>query len=416
MQTVARLAILVFVFTIPWENMIVIPGFGTISRLTGVIAFGLGVIAFLMKPQFRSMKSFHLLFLIFAMYSAFSYAWSVSPQMSLYRIGSNLQLMLFVWLIWQFVESERQVLQCIQAYVLGTLVAAVGTVMAWLSGVQVVYMRYSAEGFDPNELSISLAVAIPLAWYLSMRQHSALLIWANRLAIPLLLVAILLTGSRTGVVVACVGSIFLLLTLAQGSAGTKVTVALLMVAGVIALPALIPDSTWLRLATLGQEITSGTMNNRTTIWSAGLDIWLDNLPVGVGAGAFSVATQMSYGFVGVAHNTFLSILVELGAIGFLIFSAVMFVAWQQIRLLPSLERRLYLTVGLILMLGLFTLTWETKKPLWLLCSLVLCHSVARIEHRESKPEIDDGITTQQPSRLLQTKNNKSLLNVATPRS
>ena len=65
MQTVARLAILVFVFTIPWENMIVIPGFGTISRLTGVIAFGLGVIAFLMKPQFRSMKLFHLLFLIF---------------------------------------------------------------------------------------------------------------------------------------------------------------------------------------------------------------------------------------------------------------------------------------------------------------------------------------------------------------
>jgi len=411
MQGVARFAILVFVFTIPWENMVVIAGFGTISRLAGMVAFGLGVIAFLLQPRFRNLQPFHMLFLGLVMYSALSYGWTLDQAFSMERIRSNLQLVLFVWLVWQFVESERQVFQIAQFYVLGATVAAVGTVAAYVSGVQVVYLRYSAEGFDPNELSIILAVAIPLAWYLSLRHSSALLIWGNRLLIPLLLVAILLTGSRTGLVVAGVGLLFLLLTLARGSAGAKAALGLLIVLGIAALPHLIPVSTWTRLSTLEDEIVSGTLNNRTTIWTAGFSVWLDHLAFGVGAGAFPTAVQLVLEARAAPHNSFLSILVELGAVGFLLFAAIIFTVWKRTRLLPALERHLYLSILLILALGLFTLTWETKKPLWLLCSLMLCHAVARVEGRRDDHHAPSIAETEvrQSTRLLQTKADNPLL-------
>lgn len=412
MQAVARMGILVFVFTIPWENMVVIPGVGTISRLAGMGAFGLGLIAFLLQPQFRNMQTFHGLFLGFVMYSAISYGWSLDQTLSIERIGSNLQLVLFVWLIWQFVENERHVLQNFQFYVLGAMVAAIGTVAAYLSGVEVVYLRYSAEGFDPNELSIILALAIPMAWYLSMRYSSVALVWGNRLLIPVLLVAILLTGSRTGLVVASVGLLFLISTLTRGSVGNKLTLVLLLVLGIVMLPQLIPESTWMRLSTLEEEIVSGTMNNRTTIWLAGFGIWLDHLATGVGAGSFPAAVQLVLGSRAAPHNSFLSILVELGAVGFLLFAAMMVVIWQQTRRLTLLERHLYITLFIILSLGLFTLTWETKKPIWLLCNLLLCHVAVCFDSKKHVAENDSELTsgTNKPPRLLQAKMSQRLLN------
>ena len=410
MHNVARFSILVFIFTIPWENMLVIPGIGTISRLAGMLAFAMGLIAFLLQPQLRNMKLFHVLFLTFVMYSAVSYGWSLDHALSMERINSYLQLVLFVWLIWQFVETEQHVLFCGQSYVLGAQVGAVATVTAWLSGVQVVYLRYSAEGFDPNELSIILAAAIPLAWYLSLRQTSVWFVWLNRLSIPLLLFAILLTGSRTGLVVASVGTLFVLSTLARGSTSAKATVAILALLGVVALPQLIPESTWARLGTLENEITNGTMNHRTTIWSAGFDIWLNHLAFGVGTGAFRTATLLTHGFKAVSHNTFLSILVELGATGFLIFAGILFVTWQQLRTLPNLERKLYLTICFILILGLFTLTWETKKPVWLFCSLLLCHALARAEETDSVVgQTAEPVNTDLSTNLLQQKAARPLL-------
>ncbi|MDT8383279.1 MAG: O-antigen ligase family protein [Gammaproteobacteria bacterium] len=410
MQLIARMAILAFVFTIPWENMIVIPGFGTISKLTGIVAFSLGFVAFLLQPQLRNFKAFHVLFLSFVMYSAISYVWTVDNELSLDRIRSNFQLVLFVWLIWQFLETERHVLQAIQFYVLGSVVGAVATLVAYLAGVQSSYMRYSAEGFDPNELSVFLAIAIPMAWYLSMRHQTVWLVWLNRLLIAALLIAILLTGSRTGLVVACVGITFILITMSRGSTGAKISVGLLLIVGAIALPQVIPESTWARLATLEEELASGTLNNRTNIWSAGLSIWLNNLAFGVGAGAFRTATHINHGFVAAPHNTFLSILVELGAVGFMLFGAIMYVVWKKISEMPYLERWLYLSTCIILMLGLFTLTWETKKPLWLLGSLILCHAMALVEPYTQLPDEKSDISVSEtPSRLLQLKNKHNLL-------
>jgi hypothetical protein len=45
MSTVAYVAVWIFVFSLPWEGTVVIPGFGVIPKLVGIIAAGLAVMA-----------------------------------------------------------------------------------------------------------------------------------------------------------------------------------------------------------------------------------------------------------------------------------------------------------------------------------------------------------------------------------
>src|ERR1019366_1142091 len=78
---------------------------------------------------------------------------------------------------------------------------------------------------------------------------------------------------------------------------------------------LIPSVSLERLATTRTELIYGTMDTRTEIWKAGLEVFSSHPFAGVGAGGFERAVQPLLGYAGgdahfVAHNTFLSILVE----------------------------------------------------------------------------------------------------------
>jgi O-antigen ligase len=198
-------------------------------------------------------------------------------------------------------------------------------------------------------------------------------------------------------------------SLAHGSTGSKIAFAILAVATAFILPQLIPESTWERMGTLESEIVGGTLGNRTIIWSAGIDIWLNHLAFGVGTGAFSAATVLMHGFAATCHNTYLQILVELGATGFMIFGGLMFVIWKQIQVLPVLERRLYLLVCAVLVLGISTLTWETKKPVWLLCSLILCHGAVLSTRKEGESNEAQVVEEAVSGSVLQVKSEQQLL-------
>jgi O-antigen ligase len=78
----------------------------------------------------------------------------------------------------------------------------------------------------------------------------------------------------------------------------------------------------------------------------------------------------------VAHNTFLSILVEQGVVGFAIFLILLVMLFYSALKLPVLGRSLWLVMLLTWGLGAAAMTWENTKPTWLLFGLMAADAAA----------------------------------------
>jgi len=94
----------------------------------------------------------------------------------------------------------------------------------------------------------------------------------------------------------------------------------------------------------------------------------------VGAGGFPVAIERNVVTAWVAHNTFLSIIVELGVVGFGIFACLLLMLIYAAIRLPVLGRSLWLVMLLTWALGASGMTWENTKPTWLIFGLLVADS------------------------------------------
>jgi O-antigen ligase len=156
----------------------------------------------------------------------------------------------------------------------------------------------------------------------------------------------------------------------------KAGVLSVIAAMVVAAAVYVPETTWARLGTTREEIESGTLNERTTIWKAGLELF-PRYPVGgVGAGAFPTAVKPFLGSKKGPHNTFLSVLIEQGVIGLALFSLMFLSVYFHARSAPPEDRRFVLVLLLTLFVGLTPRTYEFKKLTWLMFSLLLVPSTA----------------------------------------
>ena len=58
----------------------------------------------------------------------------------------------------------------LEAYLGGAVVSAAATIVRYSLNQQTYWRRYAAPGFEPNDLGLTLALAIPMALYLALRR------------------------------------------------------------------------------------------------------------------------------------------------------------------------------------------------------------------------------------------------------
>jgi O-antigen ligase len=368
----------VFVFTIPWEKSITLPGVGTLARLAGVLAFAAGLVDAVRRRDWRAPNLLLATAAAFVFWCALTWFWSVDRDATAARVSTYCQLLAMLWLLWQVCRTRAQVRTLLVAWLAGAAVASAATLVRYSQGLQTYWKRYAAPGFDPNDLGITVAIAIPIALYLALTSRPAAA-WVCRALVLLCGAAILLTASRTALIAAAAGFGFVLFTwrrsdLVQRMAG--VSLALLLVAGAVSLA---PKESRARIATTTTEITRGTLHNRTQIWKAGLRVFRQHPLAGFGAGAYPEAVKPLLGVPPVAgheyvaHNSFLSVLVETGAAGLALYALFLLVVVVFVWALPPNERGLWSAVLLVWLLGASTLTWEHRKPSWLIPALISVH-------------------------------------------
>lgn len=364
-----------FIASVPFETSIMVPGLGTISRLIGMVLLPVGLLAICARGWIRRLQVAHWCMIAFIAWISLSYFWTVSHVSTSERILTELQLLLIVLIAWQFCTSEKDGRMLMRAYVYGTLVSCGETMYRFTNHLYTYYGRFAAFGFDPNDLSLTLAMSIPISYYLFLRQRG----WKSCFWILQISVAILsglLTASRMGALVMMLALSIVLVTLKNLSGARRVALAAIAAFVIVGAISLIPSSSWKRLSTIGTEVKTGTLNSRTEIWAGGWSA-LESKPfAGVGAGAFADAVEpiISYfdmGHAFVAHNTFLSVLVELGTFGFILFLLLLATLAATVLKMEPLLRKTYVVTFLVWGVGVTTLTWEHRKPTWVLFTLIL---------------------------------------------
>jgi O-antigen ligase len=383
---VAFASLWALIFCVPWEEEAAAAQGIAVSHVIGAAAGVIGLFAIIATWRVRRLHPLHFLLGAFVVWIIATYCWSTAPELTVIKAASCLQLFVMVCLIWQFAPTERRQVSLLKAYVLGSYVSTLSTIYSFVTStgknLGLAEGRYTAAGFDENELGITLALSLVMSCYLLAHNAGWRPIWL--IHIPLCILAICLTGSR-GAFISCGVAIlifpFSFGSFSKGQKWLMLSTLLVLVATALAF---LPQTTWDRIGTIQSEVSEGTLTKRTYIWAAGLDVYRQHPILGVGAGAFGPSVYSKLDIPYVAHNSYLSVLVELGAIGAILFAAVLLALLRLATLLPKLESRTWIVLLLTWSVAVLSVTWEHRKPTWFLFGLLIAQSAALGKPHETR--------------------------------
>jgi O-antigen ligase len=389
LDEIAYAVLWAFVFIIPWEEVGLALGGRPLVDWVGLLAIGIVATRMIVLRRCRKLSPLHLWMLALVAWSALSILWTSDPSSTATRAETYVLLLTMVWLIWETAVAEERIVGLLQAYVLGALIASAGTIYNFLNGHTAAQMReakgvnawetfrYSMGDFNENDLGLVLALSLPIVFYLLASRRRPLVKALSWLQLVAGFTSILLTASRGALLAATPALIMFVLIAARLPRRQRYTAPIVGVGLIASSAYLVPQSTWSRIFTLGTELSTGTLTHRTVLWAAGLETFRDHALLGVGAGAYGPSIQKLVDSPLVAHNTFLAVLVELGVVGASLLLALLASILYCAARMRYLERCLWITLLLTWAIGASALSWEYRKPTWLLLALAAAHAYSR---------------------------------------
>ncbi|MGC1463971.1 MAG: O-antigen ligase family protein [Terracidiphilus sp.] len=371
MRKAAWVLMLVFVFAIPWEFSLELgEPLGDAGRIAGLVLLLLAIPAVLQAGRVRVPGALQWMTMALYLWLCCSYFWTIEPVATLDRMRANFQVMMIVWLVWEFAESPRDLRWLLRTYVAGSWVLAALTLANFGSpeAVAAGQIRFVAHGQDPNDVARFLDMGFPLAALLLNSETR----WPARLLamgyLPLGLVAVILTASRGGFLAALVALAGCGILLFRRHTKTVLTGAFALPALVAGLWFIAPHQTFERLATIPEQIRNGDLNRRLDIWSAGWHAFLTAPLLGTGAGSFVSAAGLSS--TDTAHNSILSILVSGGLIALFLAAGILALTVRATLRIKGPLRVALVTTLLVWAIAAMVSTVEESRTTWLLIALI----------------------------------------------
>jgi O-antigen ligase len=369
MRRVAWVLLLGFAFAIPWEYSLDIgEPFGNIARVAGVVVLLAAIPAVLLAGRVRKPGALQWAALIYFLWFCATLLWTIDPTATLARLRGTFQVMMTVWLVWEFAERPQDLRDLLRAYVAGSWVVAALTVANFASPAVESQIRFVPEGQDPNDVARFLDLGFPMAALLFEGESG----WPGKLLafgyLPLGFAGVLLTASRSGFVAAIPALAGCGLMMARKHLRGLVAgaFALPVIAGALFL--LAPRETFERIATIPQQLQGGDLNYRLNIWQAGSQAFAHAPFLGRGAGSFVSAARLAP--EDTAHNTMLGIGVEGGIVALIIAAAIVAVCVHSLLQTRGQVRVALATTMLVWVVSSLTATIEQSRSTWLVLALI----------------------------------------------
>lgn len=387
MKNLVFALLLLFILTIPIEDMLSVNKDLSMTRMLGQVVIGAWGIVIILNQKVRRIHPFYIFVLLFIAWNVISVFWTIDYSLTELRTKTYVQLGIMSLMIWDLADGKDKLRAVIQTYIIGAYISVIGTIANFISG-QEAYLysggRYVATGFNANDLAIILALGIPMAWYMVLTSGGqSKFKWfriINMLYIPLGYFAVILTGSRAGFLVALLSLVYIVFTTRWLGKWGRVSFGFLLVILIIAAVIIVPESTLNRVLSTFSMGSSDDLGGRLTIYAAAART-IDAHPLlGVGSGAFKSATGLNI----IAHNSFLSVLSETGIVGFLFFAIMLIICAVEALRQPKLEAFLWLTVLLMWGLGGSSVSWDFRKPTWLLLTMIIISGELFAEKKQNE--------------------------------
>ncbi|MGB0064650.1 MAG: O-antigen ligase family protein, partial [Terracidiphilus sp.] len=372
MRRIAWFSLLLFAFTIPWEISLNLgEPLGNAARIAGILVLLAAVPAVFAAGRMRAPCAFSWITLVLFLWLGATCFWSVDTTESLVKLRAYFQEMMIVWLVWEFADTPEDFRNLLRATVAGSWVLALLTLAALHSpdSVAAEQIRFAAYGEDPNDVARFLDLGFPLAALLVHCERHRLMRAMALGFLPIGIVAVLLTASRSGFLAALVALAGSLVILSLGHARRVASAVFALPPFLAALWFFIPGGTVERLATIPEQLRGGDLNQRVNIWSTGWDAFVHAPLWGNGVGTFVTAARTAP--MDSAHNTVLSIVVSSGLCG--LFLASLLVA---LALCAAFRTHGPLRMALVTCLVVWAITTliasvEENRTTWLLFGMTL---------------------------------------------
>jgi O-antigen ligase len=357
---------LVLIFALPAnteESGLFIAGVSPV-KIAGLLAFGLTLVLILAGQELRANAAFHTAVLLYMAWIMLSSMWSVMPASltdSEQILKENAYILMTSLLLFQVANNVTD----LKFFAFALLMGGFWLIYLMLRDYQgaSVGERYMIEGFDSNEIAVELAMIFPMAIYLLINTTSWWWRLPTLLYFPLAIFSILIGGSRTGAIVMLLSlSGLWVLAKRMGLVGKTISLAILVIL-LIGAASTIPQKTLERILSTGQEISSGTLNERSVIWSYAYEEWVKSPIYGHGNNSFRRSVN-AYNVQYVAHNSFISLAVEQGVIGVILYVGVLVTSLVFAMRLPSDDRIPMLSMLAVVIIGQMSLTLHSRAYLW----------------------------------------------------
>ena len=373
-------ALVLFFFSLPWQDIVALPGGTTFSvaRIVGLFLIAAAVVATLSRGSVRLRVPALTLILtwLFCAWVALSGVGSLwSPTGAFVKTTTYVQLAVMATIIWQLCRTEQQHVALLQAFVIGAYVIAGRLVYDFATNPFVPnaaqsFERYVGLGGNPNGVAAIMALALPMAYFLGAFRSRGGWRWLNLLYLPLAVFGIILTASRGGFLIALTGLLVVPLTAGYLRRSGRVAVVIGAVAVVAGLAPFVPAANFSRIAETSSEVSEGNVSNRSQIWAGGLKLYQTSPLIGVGTGSFSRAIEPVLGYSIAAHNAFLIVLIETGVVGFALFVLNFVIVLAPLLGLPGPERLFYGCLWLALVVSMLPSNVEDAQYVWALLTLM----------------------------------------------
>jgi O-antigen ligase len=333
----------------------------------------------------------YALVLCFFMWNLMTLLWASDLSAAQERATSLAMVILFYFMVCDLAENSAASQGLLAAYTIGVFFLGVTCLYNIKQGITYENLvgRYSAIGTDPNNFGIMIASTLPGIFYFGARKGLFGRLIFYGLAILAAALAVSTASRAATLAVFLFISLYLALNLSKSNA--KFMIPLLVLVGIVTMigyEAFVPGDALHRIELTLQRQSE---EDRLTIWGIAIDMGLQHLAGGVGAGNFLSQTGEFQ-----AHNTFLGSFAELGLPGFILYSAIWIIHLGNVlKLNPykiNLRKAIFISLAIIFIAAL-TLNWEFRKPLYFFLALAAAYRIQSRVPPQTAPIITQSLIT-----------------------